>query len=715
MRVTSSVFFFNEKQELLKIVSKKKLFKNTQTKEITADKKELINDKLEVDTLFDDTLVDARFMAVKETDKDFSLYEIQSSTDPKNTLSFVGINFAIKELHGYIVKDIRPKDSSIKTVATRLLEATDGEWRVDYVKPNLPSITDSFYYQSVKDCLKQLQSHGCEIIFKIKITNNKITDKYIEIYDKIGTASNKRFTYGGSALTVVKEVDRSQITTSLIGRGKGEEVGDGYGRRIEFTDVEWKKSSGKPINKPKGQNWIELPDMTAAYGIPLKSGKMRKREGVLVLDDIEDKEKLLLNTYNALIEISRPLVQFKTDVFSGDAIGNTIPVHRYDRGYHYRARIFKVVIDRLTGKVSSEVGDNLAKKSAIKTSSDIKLDLDRIDEEKVAFYSAEEIAKWQSDIIRGSKGGSFIMMNEADLGISDDRTPFQTVWMNGESLEISDHFLVANSEGIGFISGDFNMDNFHSAWTIDGVFNARFIQTGILAGPNFHLDLDTGVAEFAKGKLTGPGLEINMTSGNVKFKKGRMESANGKSYIDLNTNDFRLDNGDSVRLSPNEIGLYNGSEKVSQLDRNGIGIFRNSKPIGFIGTNSKKGNSNVKGLVFDLEYGEGDYMTMAYRENSSSDSYTAMFTVDPKGQFFSKKGIYASLDLYALEGTYTNSLGTSNKSQKIDLLNFSISGHGSGLGMMNGNAGIVITNNDVYIRTSGGLYSWNEWVVNRPT
>ncbi|MDM8212779.1 phage tail spike protein [Enterococcus hirae] len=560
----SSVFMFDEQQQLIRIVTREHLTQLLQEKEITPDKSELLADTLKVASVYDQEIASAAYMAVKESDDSFSMYANITNEDPHNRNEFTGINFALKELEGYVVKDIRPTNRGVSYVATQILAATDGEWRLGYVKPNLPAVTDTFYYLSVKDCLKQLQSHGCEILFKCKIEGTRITDKWIEIYDKIGEASNERFVYGASALSIVKEEDRSQIFTSLIGRGKGEEVGDGYGRRIEFTDVVWKKSAGKPIDKPAGQNWIELPEMTEKYGIPLKNGKMRKREGVMIFDDIEDKEQLLLNTYNALVEISRPLVQFKTNIFGGDDIGNTIQLHRYDRGYHYRARIFKVSIDRLTGRVSADVGDNLAKKSSIKTSSDIKLDLERLDEEKATFYTSEEIAKWQSDIIRGGKGGSFVMLNQQDLGKGEDRTPFCTVWMNGKSLETSDHFLVANSEGIGFIDGDFNLDNFHTAWTIDGVFNAKFIQTGILAGPNFFLNLDTGVAEFAKGKIkgpgldinmttgdvqmsrgsiTGPGLDINMTTGDVRMSKGKIQSADGKSYLDLNAGNFKLDNG----------------------------------------------------------------------------------------------------------------------------------------------------------------------------
>lgn len=263
MRYTTSVYFFNAKQELIRRVTERYLVQVTQEKEITADKTELLMDMLTVSTIYDPRIADAAYMAVKESDKSFSLYEIMTIQDPDNRLIFTGLNFALKELEGYIVRDIRPQNRTVAYVANQILGFTNGEWRLGYTKPALPMITDTFYYLSVKDSLKQLQSHGCEILFKCKIENRRITDKWIEVYDQIGTASNKRFTYGSSALSVVKQQDRSQIYTSLIGRGKGEEVGDGYGRRLEFTDLAWSTASGKPANKPAGQNWIELPNMTA--------------------------------------------------------------------------------------------------------------------------------------------------------------------------------------------------------------------------------------------------------------------------------------------------------------------------------------------------------------------------------------------------------------------------------------------------------------------
>lgn len=524
--MSESVYFLDDKQALIKVVHEDKIIECIQTKEITADKSELMNDTLSVSVLDDEKIRDASFMAIREEDKSFSMYKISADSDPRGRLTFTGVSFAVDELNAFVVSDIRPQNKGMNQVAEQIIAFTNNEWRVGYVDPTLPALSGSFYYISVKDALKQLQTFGCEILFKCTITGNKITDKWIEIYKQIGVVSNKRFVYGSNALEVVRQRDRSQLYTSIIGRGKGEEVGDGYGKRIEFTDVEWKKSSGDPLDKPKGQNWLEYPEMTALYGMPTKSGTKRKRETVLILEDIEDAKELLRATYENLVEYSRPLIQFKTTVLGADSIGNTVPIHRADKGYHYKTRVFSVKLDRITGKAEAGLGDNL-NTSSTRQAASVQNSVTNLAETKMTFYDSTEISKWQSDIIRGAHGGAVILMSPSDYPANhpqrgESRQPFQMVWMDGDSIQTSSHFLVANSDGIGFIDGDFYTSEFKTAWTIDGKFNADFIQTGSIIADIFEtsfnklgevLKLSSGALQAMKNgkkimELTSKGMEF---------------------------------------------------------------------------------------------------------------------------------------------------------------------------------------------------------------
>lgn len=533
------VYFFDENQKLIKIVGEDKLFSVVQEKEITPSKDELINDKLAVSMEFDNEIKESAYMAVRESESSFSMYKIIGIADPGSLLIFTGINFGPDELDAYIINDIRPANEFFQKTIQRVIDFTLGEWRVGHLDSTLPAVSMTFYYCSIREALKNLQTLGCEIVFRCNLSGEGITDKWIEVYKQIGEYSNERYEYGDKALTIEKEVDRSNIYTSLIGRGRGEEVGDGYGRRIEFDQVYWSKSKGDPLNKPTGQIYLEIPEMTEKYGIPTKNGKRRKREKVIIFEDCEDPVELIQLTYQELVNCSRPLVQFKATIFGADSLGNIIRIHRDDRGYHYETRIFSVKIDRLTGKVETGLGDNL-NTSSTRQASNTQTAIQTLDEKKMTFYESTEVSKWQSDIIRGAKGGSIIMMNPWDTGKGESRQPYQMVWMNGDSIDTSNHFLVANSEGIGFIDGKFNESNFKTAWTIDGNFNANYIQSGRIRADIFE------------------------TSFNAV--------------------------GDQLKLVKGALQIVNSNKKIMELTKKGMEFWNRKESIGTIGTTDSAGN-----------------------------------------------------------------------------------------------------------------------------
>ncbi|WP_368265420.1 phage tail spike protein [Enterococcus faecium] len=533
------VYFFDDSQKLIKIVGEDRLFSVVQEKEITPSKDELINDKLAVSMEFDNEIKESAYMAVRESESSFSMYKIIGIADPGSLLIFTGINFGPDELDAYIINDIRPANEFFQKTIQRVIDFTLGEWRVGHLDSTLPAVSMTFYYCSIREALKNLQTLGCEIVFRCNLSGEGITDKWIEVYKQIGEYSNERYEYGDKALTIEKEVDRSNIYTSLIGRGRGEEVGDGYGRRIEFDQVYWSKSKGDPLNKPTGQIYLEIPEMTEKYGIPTKNGKRRKREKVIIFEDCEDPVELIQLTYQELVNCSRPLVQFKATIFGADSLGNIIRIHRDDRGYHYETRIFSVKIDRLTGKVETGLGDNL-NTSSTRQASNTQTAIQTLDEKKMTFYESTEVSKWQSDIIRGAKGGSIIMMNPWDTGKGESRQPYQMVWMNGDSIETSNHFLVANSEGIGFIDGKFNEANFKTAWTIDGNFNANYIQSGRIRADIFE------------------------TSFNAV--------------------------GDQLKLVKGALQIVNSNKKIMELTKKGMEFWNTKESIGTIGTTDSAGN-----------------------------------------------------------------------------------------------------------------------------
>ncbi|MDN6063988.1 MAG: phage tail tip lysozyme [Lactococcus lactis] len=502
-------------QQVIKSYDSNEFIECVQTKEITTNASELMNDTLSVSLPFDETIKDASYIAVNDTkEQEFSLYRILTAKDEDDLLSSEAINFAVDELDNFIIKDIRPKNRSFSYVINQLLSDSGCDWVLGVCEP-IKTVSSTFYYTSMREALKALQELGAEFTFSIEITGNKITKKIINCYNQIGKITNKRFEYGDEVLKIVHQQDRTNIVTALIGRGKGEEVGDGYGRRLEFSDVEWRKSNGKPLDKPKGQNWIEYPEMTKEYGIP-SNGKMLPRKTVVVFDDVEDASELLQKTYDQLAYYCRPLVQFSTEILGSDSIGNTVSIHRGDRNYHYQTRVFKVVTDHVNGRVQASLGDNLSGNSINRQLSQVQSNISDLDSNKMTWYDSTEIGKYQDDIMRGAgaNGGSIYMVNGIEAGVSQSRETYEQVFMDGPKIQDSQYFMIQNNVGISFKQckkgqwttiQDVHNGKSNTAWTLDGTFNANFINAGVLQGVkirsvdnDFVIELDQGKIRFIK-------------------------------------------------------------------------------------------------------------------------------------------------------------------------------------------------------------------------
>ena len=361
------IYLLDGNQEVIKIVRNSAVISAIQTQELPEDNS-LLRDYLSVRLKNDERLFNAQYMAIKSYGGNrnaFDLYRIASELVPDNATEFMGVQVAPYELEGVVIEDLRPQDRPLNQTMNQVLEGSD--WRLGYMSDNLPNVTTNFYYVSVKDALKKIQElTNVEMLFKVEITGNKITDKWVEVYHQLGNRTMKRFNYGTNALQVVRETSHNEVYTALIGRGKGEEVGETesgdatYGRKINFADVEWQESAGNPVDKPKGQKYIELSNATAEYGVKLLDGRKVPRIGIVEFSDTDDPEKLIQETYQELLIRARPKVLFKASVINtGDMlIGDTVTIHRHDLGFHYQARVRKVVRDRKNNNQTQvEIGD----------------------------------------------------------------------------------------------------------------------------------------------------------------------------------------------------------------------------------------------------------------------------------------------------------------------------------------------------------------------
>lgn len=314
------------------------------------------------------------YVCVTDPDDETSylMFKIVTEKVTDEKVTYTCIENAYDELASYTyIKDKRPT-----AIASAMLQMVlDGtRWSVGSCPEVSPKFC-SFYYISVLEAIQKIVNlWGFEVQFQVKIDGitNEIKQRNINLYTKLGKRTNKRFEYGSNLLSVTQANDSTGLYTALVGRGKGVQVSngdtdtdpDGYGRRITFADVVWSTQSGNPLNKPAGQEYLEDPNATAAYGFP----DGHPRIGFVTFQDCEDPNELIQLTYDKLQEINHPQVQFSAsiaDVGSLD-LGDTIAIVRHDIGIEYYTRVFKVVHDLLDSSNNTvELGDNIAGSNSI--------------------------------------------------------------------------------------------------------------------------------------------------------------------------------------------------------------------------------------------------------------------------------------------------------------------------------------------------------------
>ena len=370
------IYLFDKNENLIKLVKKDAIKSALQKFTLTTEK--YVSDRLTVEMkdLTAQELEQVEYMAIQSIEDAHKFHFFYIAQKISNqTLTLIGVQSGIEELRKSVVLDKRPKNSFARPVIEDLLRGTN--WQARFVSETSQRSTN-FYYISTFEALKKVcQVWNLEMQFFVEMNGNKIGARYIDFKQRIGEATGKRVVYGHNALQILQEVERTNLFTALIGRGKGEEVSAptgeggqaGYGRRITFEDIIWEKAKGAPIDKPKGQKYVELPEMTKKYGIKNADGTMRAKVGFAVFEQEEDANALIRRTYEQLVNASRPQLTLKTSTvyLKNVNIGDTIRVVRHDKKLDYDTRIFEITFNRLNNESSDiKLGDRISESNEAK-------------------------------------------------------------------------------------------------------------------------------------------------------------------------------------------------------------------------------------------------------------------------------------------------------------------------------------------------------------
>lgn len=357
------IYLFDIKEKFINLIRRNELKEAIQEENLNG------TDRIDLEILLEykDKLKGAAYIAHRDVTNpnEFYFYRIITCSNTSNSILVTAIASQFDDLRAYgYLREFR-RD---KATAREAAEIVFGGSRWEVIQADDTPQKQFYIYDLTRlDSLKKLiETYNVELEFKVVITKNKITRRIVKIYNRRGIKVNKRFYYGSNALEVIKEESRQDIVTAVIGRGKGEEKFDtsgkatgGFGRRIDFKGIEWSKEKGNPIDKPIGQEYLELKEATQKYGY--SDGTPRFK--IVVHDQITTPEELIQACYEDLVRLSRPLVQFKANILEIGAanIGDRIQIIRKDLDIYYTARVFKIKRNLLNADLTSvELGDNIA-------------------------------------------------------------------------------------------------------------------------------------------------------------------------------------------------------------------------------------------------------------------------------------------------------------------------------------------------------------------
>ncbi|MCW6701517.1 phage tail protein [Anaerococcus sp. NML200537] len=485
------LYCFDKKENLLREINSDSLVSPIQTESLNS----LMILEFGVLVKDIDLMDDVEFVAHKDVENPnrIQMYKVLSSISEDSYVSYQAIHILFDELKSYgYIRDRRLKQVKASAALEAVLQGS--RWQVGACDDS-DLLTTNFYDLSrLKALSKVINIWGLDLDFYLTFDGSKISGRYVRLVSNRGEDTGERFVYGSNALEVVAEIDKSEIYTRIIPRGRGEEKfdedgksKDTFGRRIKIDEVAWSKSKGDPIDKPLGQEYLELEEATKKFGY--SDGTPRTK--VQVFEDIEKPEDLIKAGYDFLVNISRPLVQFKSKVFkeSRTSVGDIVRIIRKDLGIYYMTRIFKVRRNLITKNVEVEFGDKIVK-SQLEREKSLKVDIEALKSKQrdMTLSFRNRVTKAMTEAMFNQDGYNYELKKGNEYGLpagyySFDRdiddNPSKVIYVGAGTMAI------ANSKKS---NGDWDFKTFGTG---DG-FVADLIIAGMIRGGKVRWNLDDG-------------------------------------------------------------------------------------------------------------------------------------------------------------------------------------------------------------------------------
>lgn len=242
-----------------------------------------------------------------------------------------------QELIDYVYEgELQGQVSSPRSLITNLLVGT--RWEAGNIDEIIELVA---FPESVKNCTvleaigKVRDTWNLQVDYRIEVAGNKIVGRYVDLKRNIGSNTGKRFEYSKDLVSVERTTKTTDIKTAVIPYGAEQEEekddstqpklkdnfqndsaeGEEQPKKppIDIRNVKWEKPTN-PLNKPLGQNYLEIPEATQQWGYKDSEGNMKPRFIYYENTEMKTPEELINDAYKMLKKISKPDVNYKLDV-----------------------------------------------------------------------------------------------------------------------------------------------------------------------------------------------------------------------------------------------------------------------------------------------------------------------------------------------------------------------------------------------------------------
>ncbi|WDL96413.1 phage tail protein [Alicyclobacillus sp. ALC3] len=323
---------------------------------------------------------------------------------------------------------------------------------------------------SVAAALSQLvQLYGGELSFRVTISGNAITGRYVDWIPQRGSVTGKRFEYGKDLESVTRTVDITKLFTAVYGYGS-----TNYTTNVplDFSSVTWSTGNGDPVDKPSGQLWVEDPNALALYGY---AGGTRNRFTAYTDSNQTIAADLLQEAWDYLQTINAPAVTYQMTTvdleqvagYAHEAVrlGDTVNVIDTEMSPPLRQSMRVVQLDRdLLDPLNTQVTLGVILPAPVQTASQALTALENASAARAQAAQATTAATSATTTATSALSSATTAISTATSAAATASTALQpgstidTSWLNGiisadqNALQSAGGYVTVDSNGITILN-----------------------------------------------------------------------------------------------------------------------------------------------------------------------------------------------------------------------------------------------------------------------